>query len=315
MAAAAAAKAAEAARAAKAVMPDTVAVQVAKVVTAVVEARAADRGRAAEAALAARAAAKAARAVAFRQRRGGSRTCRFTCTGERAQRDNGRRRVRDANPCRCPDACLRDVHRDIGHSYVHQGCQGRFVAVGVKVVHSPCNRDAKRDEPRALGRRRFGGWRRWRVRLKVGVEAAGPIGGVEAAIGRVDEGARREELATLGPRVIDVPAGERKKAQELAAVSDSRGGRVAPPEAPKRLRRRLRTGCAAILWPAWWHHWAQPQEEGWGGVLRADATPCTRSGVPTCSGSDLYTTPCTAHSCTRHLCTRYSGRRRTGACR
>lgn len=119
--------------------------------------------------------------------------------------------------CRCPDACGRDFKRDIGHRYAHQERQGGFVAVVVKVVHSPCDRDAERDDPRALSRRRLGRrrlgrrwcgrWRRRRRRvwLEVGVEAAGPIGGVEAAIGCVDEGARREELATLCPRVIDVP--------------------------------------------------------------------------------------------------------------
>ena len=45
------------------------------------------------------------------------------------------------------------------------------------------------------------------MRLEVGVEAAGPIGDVEAAIGRVNESARLEELATLGHGVIDIPAG------------------------------------------------------------------------------------------------------------
>ena len=67
------------------------------------------------------------------------------------------------------------------------------------------------------------------MRLEVGVEAAGPIGDVEAAVGRVNESARLEELATLGNGVIDIPAG----VVGGYGTRLSQGGLVAPPRAPK----------------------------------------------------------------------------------
>lgn len=184
--------------------------------------------------------------------------------------------------CRCPDACGRDFKRDIRHRYAHQERQSGFVAVVVKVVHSPCDRDAERDDPRALSRRRLGRrrlgrrwcgrWRRRRRRvwLEVGVEAAGPIGGVEAAIGCVDEGARREELATLCPRVIDVPAGG-SKAQKLEKRTVTAGvwrhhrlqGRSQPFNQPGGTTGRSRHTKRALAV-----------------VSLADATPCTQWGFP-----------------------------------
>ena len=184
--------------------------------------------------------------------------------------------------CRCPDACGRDFKRNIGHRYARQERQGGFVAVVVKVVHGACDRDAERDDSRALSRRRLGRrrlgrrwcgrWRRRRRRvwLEVGVEAAGPIGGVEAAIGCVDEGARREELATLCPRVIDVPAGG-SKAQKLDERTVT-GGRVAPPQT---------TGAVPTVQPTRWHHWAQPaHKEGSGGRLTCGCHPMHAMGFP-----------------------------------
>eukprot|EP00964_Phaeocystis_antarctica_P127949 scaffold91673_cov51-Phaeocystis_antarctica.AAC.2 len=77
-------------------------------------------------------------------------------TSKRAQRGHGYRCFRNEDLCCDPDACRRDHERDVGLLHVEHRRQFGRVGVGVKVVHRSCNRDAERDDPRALGR---GAWR------------------------------------------------------------------------------------------------------------------------------------------------------------
>ena len=147
----------------------------------------------------------------------------------------GRRHVRDANTCRCPDACGLDLKRDIGLRHAQQLRQRIYVHDLIEAFHCPCNRDGERDHPRRW-------WRRWRARLEVGVEAAGPISEVEAAIGCVNESARLEEQATLGHGVIDIPTGAVREEEGSGTWTESRRACGATAGSPKR-HLGLHIGC------------------------------------------------------------------------